>query len=120
MGSCPVTIAPRIGGEGVLGLQRAFPQAGASTTVRMDEFYGRLAALSKKTKLQRCETQRHVFQHLNKVIARAEKITAEIAARGLGKAARMGPPMRMGEDRRSPVSWWAGFVLSGDIGVKKR
>jgi CHAT domain-containing protein len=124
--------------EGVLGLQRNFHAAGArsvaaslwqvsdaATSVLMEQFYTHLWDRDKPMgKLEALrQAQLFVLRHPDKVRARAQELKAEAARRGiLGDVATELPDGGKVEPAlpRSPVAWWAAFVLSGDGGVVKR
>src|SRR5215468_10623103 len=103
------------GGEGLLGLQRAFAVAGARTVVAslwsvddratqalMAEFYR--AAWNEKSPVSRAEALRQAQ------IALLRGTIAGGKLRGLGKTPDKLPK---GETRLPPL-YWAAFVLSGD------
>src|SRR5262249_19787294 len=102
------------GGEGLLGMQRAFQVAGARSVVAslwkvddkatqalMAEFYAR--AWDTKKIISRAEALRQAQLTLLKDGCR----------RGLGKKAEKLPKGAKGETRLPPL-YWAAFVLSGD------
>ncbi len=125
-------------GEGVLGLQRAFHAAGArglacslwsvndaATAVLMEEFYANLwgKKLSRLEALRRAQLT--VMKDPARVRRRALAMEAEGRKRGVAEALLRGPKGRVATDLpdggkveapagRSPVAWWAAFVLSGD------
>jgi CHAT domain-containing protein/Tfp pilus assembly protein PilF len=120
-------------GEGVMGLQRAFHQAGArtlvtslwsvsdpATSVLMEEMYRRLWSDKQMTRLEALrQAQLFVLHHPDKVVARAKELRAEmpgVALRGIGKTAVPLPKAGKTATLRSPPAWWAAFVLSGDPG----
>jgi CHAT domain-containing protein len=126
LSACETGLGQVAGGEGVLGLQRAFHQAGArtvvaslwkvddaATSVLMEEFYTNLwqRKLPKLEALRRAQIA--VLEHPEWVERRAAESQADGPVRGLG---RKSEPLPRGGPvaRRSPPKWWAGFVLSGD------
>src|SRR5262249_21288527 len=130
-----------ISGEGVLGLQRAFHAAGArslaaslwsvndaATSVLMEEFYARLLDPDKPLgKLEALrQAQLFVLKHPEKVVERRQELEKALEQAGLPKEGLRGPKGKAAlelpdggkivpGESRSPVAWWAGFVLSGDI-----
>jgi CHAT domain-containing protein/tetratricopeptide (TPR) repeat protein len=111
LSACETGLGKSAGGEGLLGLQRAFAVAGARTVVAslwavddrttqalMSEFYK--AAWDTETIVSRAEALR-----------RAQlSILKEGNRRGIGKK---GEKLPRGETRLPPY-YWAAFVLSGD------
>jgi tetratricopeptide (TPR) repeat protein len=119
--------------EGVMGLQRAFHQAGArtlvtslwnvsdpATSVLMEEMYRRHWSEKKTTRLEALrQAQLYVLHNPDKVVACATQLQAQmpgIALRSVGKKALPLPEGGKVATRRSPPAWWAAFVLSGDPG----
>jgi CHAT domain-containing protein/tetratricopeptide (TPR) repeat protein len=126
------------GGEGVLGLQRAFQAAGARTTVvslwsvndaatsvLMEEFYTNLwdKHLTRLEALR--QAQLTVYKDPERVRKRAEEIKEALKKRGVKEEELRGPKGKLAVDlpddpnadpKRSPPAWWAGFVLCGDPG----
>ncbi len=114
------------GGEGVLGLQRAFQAAGcrrvvaslwsvddAATSVLMERFYHHLWKEKRPTLEALRRAQIDVLRGPELVEARAAQLRKELgesSVRGVGKEALRLP----GGARRSPPAWWGAFVLSGD------
>jgi tetratricopeptide (TPR) repeat protein len=141
LSACETGLGKVAGGEGVLGLQRAFQAAGArslavslwsvndaATSVLMDEFYANLwtkrlpklealrqAQLTVLREPERVEKRR---QELRALLVRRGVPEDELATRGIGKRALPLPPGGgvASAPRRSPPAWWAAFVLSGDPG----
>jgi CHAT domain-containing protein len=123
-------------GEGVLGLQRGFQRAGArsmavslwsvndaATSVLMEEFYTNLwvKKLSKLKALR--QAQLAVLRNPQLVIKRNKELAEQLAKRGFseeelaerGIKKKAGTLPGGGQVRdRSPVAWWAAFVLYGD------
>jgi CHAT domain-containing protein len=141
LSACETGLGRVEGGEGVLGLQRAFQAAeartlvtslwsvnDAATSVLVEEFYTNLWQ-KKLPKLEALrQAQLTVLRHpervdkrrseLREVLVKRGLAEEELAQRGLGKvpvalpdAGRIAP----NTPRRSPPAWWAAFVLSGDI-----
>jgi CHAT domain-containing protein/tetratricopeptide (TPR) repeat protein len=136
LSACETGAGALAGWQGVQGLQRGFHDAGArhvlaslwnvsdaATSVLMEEFYRRLWKEKRPPREALRLAQLHVLRHPAEVTARARELgavlakrgvpEAELASRGLGKAAALGPTARSGEPARSPVAWWAAWVLSG-------
>ena len=130
LSACETGLGATAGGEGLLGLQRAFQAAGArtlvaslwgvndaATSVLMEEFYTNLWQ-RKMPKLEALrQAQLTVLRHPERVEERAKESSNELAQRGGGKEpgdlpsrGQVGP----GQARRSPPAWWAAFILSGD------
>jgi CHAT domain-containing protein/Tfp pilus assembly protein PilF len=125
LSACDTGLGASAGGEGLLGLQRAFQVAGARTVVAtlwevqdqaagalMQRFYDNLW----RRRMSKLEALREAQLHLLN-----EGLTPEPLARGPGKTR----PVEAGAlDRarqeatakppRTPPYYWAGFVLSGD------
>lgn len=128
LSACQTGLGLTAGGEGVLGLQRAFFQAGARTVVAslwkvddaatyelMKQFHANLW-IEKIPKLEALRRAQIAILNNPSLIHRR----AELAKRGLGPEStklpdggRVVPPPGPGT-RSSPVLW-AAFVLSGDI-----
>jgi tetratricopeptide (TPR) repeat protein/CHAT domain-containing protein len=141
LSACETGLGPVAGGEGVLGLQRAFQAAeartlitslwsvnDAATSVLMEEFYVNLWQ-KKLPKLEALrQAQLTVLRHPERVEQRSRELRdvlvkrgvseAQLAQRGLGQqpvALPEGGRIEPGTPRRSPPAWWAAFVLSGDV-----
>jgi CHAT domain-containing protein len=115
LSACETGLGKEAGGEGLLGLQRAFAVAGARTVVAslwsvddratqalMTEFYK--AAWDEKSAISKAEALRRAQVAMLKGTIAGGKL------RGLGKKAEKLPK---GEVRLPPL-YWAAFVLSGD------
>jgi CHAT domain-containing protein/Tfp pilus assembly protein PilF len=137
LSACETGLGRQAGGEGLLGLQRAFAVAGCrsviaslwsvsdpATSVLMEEFYEQLWR-KKQPPLQALrQAQLAVLKDPSRVRRRAAELRTRLVKRGVsdevlqargilpraGKASAM--PATRGE--RSPEAWWAAFVLSGD------
>jgi CHAT domain-containing protein len=124
LSACETGLGRTAGGEGVLGLQRAFHQAGArtvlaslwkvedaATSVLMEEFYTNLW----QKKLPKLEALRRAQLAILTHPERIERRGLELAHRGLNTAA---PKPRPGGGtilNRVHPSLWAAFVLSGEF-----
>jgi CHAT domain-containing protein len=137
LSACQTAIGDIARSQGVLGLQRAFHAAGARTTVcslwsvndaatsvLMEEFYQRLWGKRQVSKLEALrQAQLFVLANPDAVLERARELRADLVKRGVGEQdletrglgiqALTLPKGGKGK-RRSPVAWWAAFVLSGD------
>jgi CHAT domain-containing protein len=115
LSACETGLGRVAGGEGVLGLQRAFHSAGAKTAVTslwkvddtatqllMTEFYTNLwqKKLGKLDALRRAQLR---------MLREYDPKQMKFVSRGLHRPARES----LGTERGSPF-YWAGFVLSGD------
>jgi CHAT domain-containing protein len=93
LSACQTALGKEVGGEGLIGLTRAFMYAGAPRVV---------ASLWQVNDLATAELMKHFY--------------AGMLQRGLRPAAALrAAQLRMAEDRRwSSPYFWAGFVLEGD------
>jgi CHAT domain-containing protein len=122
LSACQSGLGKLVGGEGMLGLQRAFQAAGArslvaslwnvsdaATSVLMEEFYKNLwqKKLSRLEALRRAQLT--VLKGPRKVNQRYAELRAKIKV-PLPKGGKI-------VEGRAPPSWWAAFVLSGDSGA---
>jgi CHAT domain-containing protein len=136
--ACETGLGEVAGGEGVLGLQRAFQVAGArstvcslwsvsdaATSVLMEQFYKRLWSDKKTSKLEALrQAQLFVLHNPARVSDRAKLLRTDLVkrgvsepvleSRGLGKKTLALPVGGPGVKARSPALWWAAFVLAGD------
>ncbi len=125
LSACQTGLGKEAGGEGMLGLQRAFQVAGcrsvvsslwsvndAATGVLMRRFYSHLweKKLSKAEALR--QAQLDVMRHPEWVEAEVKRLGAMPGLRGVGKAAERVPAGGKAE-RISPPAWWAAWQLSG-------
>jgi CHAT domain-containing protein len=116
------------GGEGVLGLQRAFQSAGAqtlvtslwkvddaATAVLMDEFYANLwhKKLPKLDALR--QAQLVLLTHPERIDERRRRLIVELAERGLKLDRVRSLPTTGGTRERTHPALWAAFVLSGEF-----
>jgi CHAT domain-containing protein/tetratricopeptide (TPR) repeat protein len=141
LSACQTGLGKVEGGEGLLGLQRGFQMAGArtlavslwsvndaATSVLMEEFYTNLW-VKKVSKLQALrQAQLTVLRNPGRVLKRGRELAellagesgskqerARLARRGIYKEARELPEGgKVRGLKRSPVAWWAAFVLCGD------
>jgi CHAT domain-containing protein/tetratricopeptide (TPR) repeat protein len=128
LSACETGLGDVAGGEGVLGLQRAFQSAGAqtlvttlwrvddaATAVLMDELYANLWH-KRLTKLEALrQAQLVVLTHPERIDQRQRQLAAELAQRGLKvERIRSLPKAQVIRGRTHP-SLWAGLVLSGEF-----
>jgi CHAT domain-containing protein len=138
LSACETGLGEVAGGEGVLGLQRAFQVAGArctvtslwsvndsSTSLLMEAFYDRLWSEGKPSRVEALrQAQLFVMRNPAKIAERAKQLRAALLARGISeqalearglskKAGRLPGGGGAGKER-APVELWAAFVLSGD------
>jgi CHAT domain-containing protein len=138
LSACDTGLGRVAAGEGVLGLQRGFHEAGAralavslwsvsdaATSVLMEEFYHNLwhKRLTRLKALR--QAQLAVLRDPGRVEARAEQLQHELAKEGPVVALRGGSKKAVSlpagghideRPRRSHPAYWAAFVLSGDPG----
>ncbi len=122
LSACDTGLGEVAGGEGVLGLQRAFHVAGARTVVSslwrvddaatsllMEKFYRNLwqGGMGPLEALR--QAQLFVLRHPDRVQQRAEELAARLRERGLKFEPTRLPPA----SKRSHPGLWAGFFLSG-------
>src|SRR5205085_1996947 len=127
LSACETGLGKVAGGEGVLGLQRAFQAAGArslvvslwkvndaATAVLMDQFYANLwqKGLSRLEALR--QAQLSVLRQPPAWLAQRAK---ELGVRGIeDEPVAVGPVKGQASTaRRCPPVLWAAFVLSGDM-----
>jgi CHAT domain-containing protein len=137
LSACQTALGRQAGWQGVQGLQRAFHEAGAktllaslwsvsdaATVVLMEEFYTQLWEKKKPPVQALRQAQHFVLKNPGRVEKRARELRAlllkrgsgedALEARGLGKkAAELPAGGGAAPEKRSPVSWWAPWVLSG-------
>jgi CHAT domain-containing protein/tetratricopeptide (TPR) repeat protein len=134
LSACETALGRQAGWQGVQGLQRGFHQAGArhvlaslwsvsdpATSVLMERFYRRLWEKQESPMQALREAQLFVLKNPGRVLARAGELRKDLlergvaeealAARGIGKRSATLPAGAAG--KRSPVAWWAPWVLSG-------
>jgi CHAT domain-containing protein/tetratricopeptide (TPR) repeat protein len=127
LSACDTGLGAVAGGEGVLGLQRAFQLAGArsvvaslwsvsdaATSVLMEQFYTRLWQKKVAPLEALRQAQLFVLKNPDRVRRRARELRDALAARGFEDDAEVGKPAARPKQGRSPVAWWAPWVLSGD------
>jgi CHAT domain-containing protein len=114
LSACETGLGDLAGGEGVLGLQRAFQIAGAksvvstlwrvdddATRVLMTDFYDNLW----RKKLSKPEALRQ---------AQLKMLRLETLGAGPGRGLKFDESEPPDENHRLPPYYWAPFVLSGD------
>jgi CHAT domain-containing protein len=126
LSACETALGKVEGWQGVMNLQRGFHDAGvrnvsaslwkvndAATALLMGEFYRRLWG-EKEAPLEALrQAQLFVLRNPDRVLAQAKVL----ALRGIGDVAvRKAKPA----GGRSPVAWWAAWVLSGPPGAGVR
>jgi CHAT domain-containing protein/tetratricopeptide (TPR) repeat protein len=139
LSACDTALGRVAAGEGVLGLQRGFHEAGAralaaslwsvsdaATSVLMEEFYANLWE-KRMTRLEALrQAQLVVLRDPGRVEARAEQLQRELAKSDQVAVLRGGSkkPVVLPEggrvdekSRRRHPAYWAAFVLSGDTGA---
>jgi CHAT domain-containing protein len=140
LSACESGLGKLAGGEGVLGLQRAFQAAeartlvtslwkvdDAATSVLMEEFYHnlwqkklpKLEALRQAQLTVLCDPERvqKRSEELGLLLAQRGLPAEAIGQRGLGESGERpdSGPIAPAARRRSSPAWWAAFVLSGDV-----
>jgi CHAT domain-containing protein len=138
LSACDTGLGRVAAGEGVLGLQRGFHEAGAralvaslwgvsdaATSVLMEEFYTNLWE-KRLTRLEALrQAQLAVLRDPGRVEAREKQLRQELAKKSPGAALRTGGKQKLllpeggrvdAKARRSHPAYWAAFVLSGDPG----
>src|SRR5262245_36364263 len=135
LSACETGLGVQSGWQGVQGFQQAFHQAGVAsvvsslwsvsdpaTSVLMEVFYEQLWSRKKPPLEAMRAAQIAVLKDPARVRKRADELKAALVKRGVGdeeldergiemKARKGERPAEKGE--RSPVAWWAAFVLSG-------
>jgi CHAT domain-containing protein len=127
LSACETGLGKTAGGEGVLGLQRAFHQAGArpvvaslwkvddaATAVLMEEFYANLwqKGLPNVEALRRAQLA--VLEQPERIDRRRRELAQELTRRGLKVATPRPLPGGAVIRGRAHPSLWAAFILSGD------
>ncbi|MBY0231757.1 MAG: CHAT domain-containing protein [Gemmataceae bacterium] len=108
LSACETGLGKVAGGEGVLGMQRAFQAAGACSVIAS------LWKVDDKATQQLMQEFYAAAWDTRKVVSRAEALRAaqlsmlrDGVRRGIGREAKI-------EGDRLPPYWWGAFVLSGD------
>jgi tetratricopeptide (TPR) repeat protein/tRNA A-37 threonylcarbamoyl transferase component Bud32 len=138
LSACETGLGNVASGVGVPGLQRGFYEAGArslavslwsvsdaATSVLMEELYANLWQ-KKMPRLQALrQAQLTVLRDPQRVEARRRELRAELSRRGIAEDVldRRGLSQKAvkveadapGRRTRSHPTWWAGFILSGDV-----
>jgi CHAT domain-containing protein/tetratricopeptide (TPR) repeat protein len=135
LSACETAAGRQAGWQGVQGLQRAFHQAGArhvlaslwsvsdpATSLLMEHFYANLWQKNLPPAQALRQAQLFVMKNPDKVVERGRELLkrlreskhdeASLAKRGIRPKAKEGL-VRPGTTPRSPVAWWAPWVLSG-------
>src|SRR5262249_11051803 len=135
LSACETGLGHLWGWQGVQGLPRAFHDAGvnqvltslwsvsdAATSVLMERFYTQLWEKKRPPMQALRQAQLFVMKHPAQVEKRARELRTvllargvseeALASRGIGKKARE-VTFTPEAARRSPVAWWAPWVLSG-------
>jgi CHAT domain-containing protein len=125
LSACDTGLGAIEAGQGVLGLQRAFAQAGArtlvtslwsvddaATSVLMENFYRNLWSrhMTKVEALR--QAQIAILRGPDAVLARRKLLASQIS--GIRSASRGFEQDKAAESVQSPPVLWAAFVLSGD------
>jgi CHAT domain-containing protein/Tfp pilus assembly protein PilF len=125
LSACETGLGKLAGGEGVLGLQRAFQAAGARTLVTslwsvddaatallMQRFYENLFSGKKLGKLEALrQAQRWLLHHPDEVEQYRKRLPRDSRTLGKGSVAL---PVKTGRKTTHPA-FWAAFVLCGDF-----
>jgi CHAT domain-containing protein/tetratricopeptide (TPR) repeat protein len=139
LSACETGLGKDLNLEGVMGQRRAFQGSGAkalvvsmwnisdaATSVLMEEFYtnlwgkklGKLQALrqAQLTVLRNPQLVQQRAKELRGILLKRSVTEAELASRELGKKAVDLPGGgKVEPGGRSPLAWWAAFILSGEI-----
>jgi CHAT domain-containing protein len=125
LSACDTGLGAIEAGQGVLGLQRAFAQAGArtlltslwsvddaATSVLMENFYRNLWSrhMTKVEALR--QAQIAILRHPAAVLARQNELAKDVV--GIRSASRGFEQGKTAGLEQSPPVFWAAFVLSGD------
>jgi CHAT domain-containing protein len=138
LSACETGLGKRVDIEGIMGLRRAFQALGAkslvvslwnisdpATSVLMEEFYanlwgqklGKLQALRQVqlTVLRNPQLVQKRARELRDLLRKRGVTEAKLASRELSKKAVELPDDGKPEPgARSPVAWWAAFILNGE------
>jgi CHAT domain-containing protein/Tfp pilus assembly protein PilF len=134
LSACETGVGRQAGWQGVQGLQRGFHQAGArhvlaslwsvsdpATSLLMERFYANLWQKDLPPAQALRQAQLFVLKNPDSVRQRSRVLLADVRKRGLdvallrgvGKKAVALPTVDKPGTPRSPVAWWAPWVLSG-------
>jgi CHAT domain-containing protein len=139
LSACQTALGKQEGYQGVMGLQRAFHDAGctalvaslwnvndAATSVLMEVFYEQLwrhkktpieaLRLAQLTVLKNPQRIREQAKKLKPLLVKMGVKREQLLARGFEDDAEVGKLPAATAKERSPVAWWAAWVVSGRPG----
>jgi CHAT domain-containing protein/tetratricopeptide (TPR) repeat protein len=114
LSACETGLGLSAGGEGLLGIQRAFQVAGARTTIASlwkvdDAMTQRLMTSFYRNRLEHKQSTLDALRNAQlKILREQRETTAEAQARGVR------PPEGAAAAKRGSPYYWAAFTLSGD------